>query len=112
VSVNARRIPIAAELHVDLRLRVGAIRLGIAPVAELWVSRTTGTLHDGTTVFAEPGLSARAAYRIDIGRVGFAFGIDLTGVFTPENLTIDGLGRVARTSAIQLAPYLAGGVRL
>jgi hypothetical protein len=112
VTLSARRVTIAAELHIDLRVPRGAFRIGLAPVAEIWITQVGGAAPTTTTVFAEPALALRAAYGLDLGRFGLALGVDLTGVLAPEGLSIEGVGRVAKTSAFRIAPYLGGVVRL
>jgi hypothetical protein len=110
--VDARRYAVAADLHVDLAVRGGAVRLGLAPLVELWTVNAAGALRQTSTLLAEPGASLRAAYRLELGRVGLALGVDATTLFLADDLMIAGLGRVARTSSIRLGPYLAATVGL
>jgi hypothetical protein len=112
VTVSARRLPLAAELRVDLALPRGAIRLSAGPEVALWLVSARGIAHQGAHVVADPGAVARASYRLVLGRVSVEAGVQLDVSFLVDNLMISGLGTLTHTPRATLGPFVSGGVRL
>jgi hypothetical protein len=112
VSVATRRLPVGAELHFDLRVRGGALRFAAGPMIALWLATPGGVPHPSTRVLTEPGARVRVAYRLDLGRFTLAAGVTLDALFTAEDLSIGGAGTVARTSLVEISPYLSGGLKI
>ncbi len=112
ISVSVRAFPLAAEIHYDLPVPRGAIRIGLGPLVELWRAQSSGLLHDGSRTFAEPGISIRAAYRFSIDRVVLALGVDLSVRFIRDELEVLGVGKLTGTPLVELGPVLAAAVRL
>src|SRR5262249_4515438 len=112
ITLAARRFPLAAELSVDLWVRGGAGRLAAGPLAALWWARTSGLPRPASTVFAEPGLFLRAAYRLELGRVVLHAGVAFEAVFFRDDLTVGGVGVLGHTPVFSIAPYLGAGFGL
>jgi hypothetical protein len=112
VSAVVRQAQIAAEAHVDLPVRGGAVRLAAGPAVVLLTAEASGALPSRKTILAEPGLFVRAAYRLELGKFALSAGAVLEALFVAENLTVSGLGLVGRTPLVQLGPFLAAAGRL
>lgn len=112
VTVTARRIPLAAELRIDLAVGRGAFRLSAGPGVALWLVGSNGVAHPLSTVVAEPELLVRAAYRLDLGRFVLEAGVHFDVAFLVDNLTVSGVGTVTHTPLLDLGPFLGAGVRL
>jgi hypothetical protein len=75
----------------------------------LWLARSGGLPRPTARVLAEPGVSVRVGYRLDLRHVSIAAGVALDALFTADNLQIGGAGTVARTSLVELTPFVAFG---
>jgi hypothetical protein len=110
VTVSARRIPLEAELRLDVDVPKGVLRVSIGPEAAIWVAGSTGLPRPGSAVFAEPGAAVRAAYRLELGRLVLQAGLALETAFLRDDLTVGGVGRVAQTPLVLLSPFVGAGV--
>jgi hypothetical protein len=112
ISVTARRIPVSVELRLDVAAprKWGVIRVSAGPQAAVWLAASTGLPRPASTVIAEPGAFVRVAYRLQLGRVALQAGVDLDVAFVRDNLTVGGVGQVARTPAVLLSPFAGLGV--
>ena len=68
--------------------------------------------HPETHVIASFGLTARALYRLDIGRIFLAPGSRFDLAFWREQLDVTGVGTIARTPLVEIGPFLGFGVNL
>jgi hypothetical protein len=112
VSVTARRIPLSAELRLDLdvpRAR-GVVRLSAGPQVAFWLAHSTGLPHPGSALAIQPGAFVRAAYRLELGRVILCVGLDLDAAFVRNVLSVGGVGQVAKTPVVQLLPFVGAGL--
>jgi hypothetical protein len=112
ITLEVRRAQLALEAHADVRLPVGAVRFVLGPTLPLWSARPSGIPHPATTVVASVGLTARALYRLDLGRVFVTAGATVDLAFVREELTLTGVGRIARTPLVEVGPILGFGVNL
>jgi hypothetical protein len=112
ITVFARRIPVAAELRLDVdipRAR-GVFRISAGPEAVVWLARSTGLPRPGSAVFAEAGAFVRGAYRLELGPAVLTAGVDLEVAFKPDRLKIGGVGTVGETQVVQISPFVGAGV--
>ena len=93
-------------------MRVGAIRFVLGPTVPLWATRPSGISHPETHVIASFGVSARALYRLDIGRIFFTAGVTFDAALWREQLAVTGVGTLARTPLFEVGPILGFGVNL
>jgi hypothetical protein len=111
-KVTARRVPIAAELRVDVPVWRGGFRFSVGPTLALWLVRSEGVGHPASAVLPEPGAELRAVYRLVFGRFILEGGAHGDVAFRVDRLSVAGVGTVARTPRVDLGPALAIGVRL
>jgi len=78
----------------------------------LWSARPTGVPRPETHVIASFGVTGRILYRLDIGRIFVTAGVTLDLAFWREQLTLTGVGTVARTPLVEIGPFLGFGVNL
>jgi hypothetical protein len=112
VSVTARRVPLAAELRLDLdvpRAR-GVVRLSAGPEVAFWLARSTGLPHPGSGLAIQPAVFVRAAYRLELGRVVLCLGLNLDAAFVRNQLSVGGVGQVAKTPVVELVPFVGAGL--
>jgi hypothetical protein len=112
IALDIRRAQIALEAHADVPIRVGALRFVLGPTMPLWSARPTGLAHPTTHVIVSAGLTARLFYHLDIGRVFIAAGVNFDAAFLREELTLTGIGPIARTPLFEVGPILVFGVNL
>jgi hypothetical protein len=112
IRLSARRIPVSAELRLDLEVPKGSgvIRLALGPQAAIWVAESTGLPRPGSALFAQPAAFARVAYRLELGPVVLQAGLDVDVAFVRDDLDVGGVGRVAQTPLVLLAPFAGAGV--
>lgn len=111
-AVDLRRAQLAAEAHADVPIRVGALRFVLGPTLPLWSVRPSGVPRPETHVIASLGLTARALYRLDIGRFFVLAGVTLDLALWREQLSLTGVGTIARTPLVEVGPILGFGVNL
>ncbi len=112
IKLDIRRAQLALEAHADLPIRVGALRFVLGPTLPLWSARPIGLAHPATHVIASLGVTARLLYRIDIGRVFATAGVTFDAALWREELTLTGVGTIARTPLFEVGPILGFGVNL
>jgi hypothetical protein len=112
VSIESRRVPVAAQVHLDLRVPAGAVRLAAGPLVALWLASAGGLPRPSSQVLAEPGATVNVGYRLDLGRFDLTVGVALDVLFVAHDLTIGGAGTLARTSLVEVLPYLAAGLQI
>jgi hypothetical protein len=112
IRVSARRIPVSAELRLDVEVpkAKGVVRLAAGPQAAIWVAEATGLPRPGSALFAQPGAFVRAAYRLELGPVVLQAGLDLDVAFVRDDLAVGGVGPVTRTPVVLLSPFAGAGV--
>jgi hypothetical protein len=112
VQAFARRIPLSAELRLDIEVAraFGVVRLAVGPQAVVWVARAEGLPRPGSSVFAQPGAFVRASYRLELGPVVLTAGVALEAAFVRDDLTVGGLGRVTQTPIVHVLPFVGAGV--
>jgi hypothetical protein len=96
-------------VHYDVRIPSGAIRFAAGPMVSLWLARAGGLPAPASKVLPEPGASVRLAYRLDLKNVCLAAGVVVDAMFTAHDLQIGGVGTVARTSLVEMTPFLSLG---
>jgi hypothetical protein len=97
-------------VRLDLEVRAsGVVRLSAGPQAAIWVARSSGLPRPGSALVAQPGAFVRAAYRLELGPAVLTAGLDLDVAFLRDDLSIGGVGRVARTPWVQLLPFIGAG---
>jgi len=111
-AVDLRRAQIAVEAHADVPVRVGAFRFVLGPTVPLWSARPSGVPHPETHVIVSLGFTARALYRLDIGRIFVMAGATFDVAFWREQLSLTGVGAIARTPLFEVGPILGFGVNL
>jgi hypothetical protein len=109
VAMSTRRVPLSLEAHYDLRIPSGAIRFAAGPLVSLWIAHSTGIPRPTTSALAEPGVTARLAYRLELGHLCISAGLAVDAMFTAHDLQIGGVGTLARTSLVELTPFLSLG---
>lgn len=109
VAIATRRLPLGVEVHYDVRIPSGAIRLGAGPMVALWLAHSSGIPQPASSTLAEPGASVRLAYRLDLKHLSIAAGAVLDALFTAHDLQIGGAGTIARTSLVELTPFVSLG---
>ena len=112
IALDIRRAQLALEAHADLPVRVGSLRFVLGATLPLWSVRTLGVAHPSTDVIVSLGVTARLLYRLDIGRVFVTAGASVDAAFWREELTLTGVGRIARTPLFEAGPILGFGVNL
>jgi hypothetical protein len=112
VSIHARPFPLSLDVHLDVPLRWGGLRIGVGPTVTVWSLNATGVPRQNTSVTAQPAASLRFAWRVELERVALSIGFDLTAAFTADKLEIEGIGEVARTPWVTLGPVLDLAARL
>lgn len=112
IALDIRRAQLALEAHADIPIRVGALRFVVGPTLPLWSARPTGVAHPTTHVIVSAGLTARVLYHLDIGRVFVTAGVTFDAAFLREELSITGVGPIARTPLFEAGPILGFGVNL
>jgi hypothetical protein len=110
ISVSARRIPLAAELRLDVDVPLGVVRISAGPEAAIWVAGSSGLPRPGSAVFAQPAAFVRLAYRLELGPVVVEAGLVLETAFIRDDLTVGGLGAVAQTPLVVLSPFAGVGI--
>ncbi len=111
-KVDLRRAQLAAEAHVDVPLRVGAVRFVLGPTIPFWTTRPSGLSHPETHVIASFGATARVLYRLDIGRIFVAGGVTFDAALWREQITVAGVGLLARTPRFEVGPIIGFGLNL
>jgi hypothetical protein len=111
-KVIARRVPLAAELRVDLPVWHGGFRFSVGPTATLWLVRSDGVGHPASALVVEPGAELRVAYRFEIGRFILEAAVHGDVAFGVDQLSVTGVGAVTHTPRVDLGPALSAGVRL
>ncbi|HEY2749113.1 MAG TPA: hypothetical protein VGL86_31055, partial [Polyangia bacterium] len=111
-KIDVRRAQLAAEAHADVPLRVGALRFVLGPTLPLWTTRPSGLSHPETHVIASFGATARALYRLDIGRLFLVAGVTFDVAVWREQLSVTGVGTLARTPRFEVGPILGFGLNL
>jgi hypothetical protein len=112
IDLHLRRAEIALEAHADVPLRVGALRFVLGPAVPLWTVRPDGVPHPTSSVIASFAITARILYRLDIGRIFLSAGVTCETSVLREQLTVTGVGIVARTPLFEVGPILGFGVNL
>ena len=112
IALDIRRAQLALEAHADVPVRVGALRFVLGPTLPLWSARPTGVTHPTTHVLVSAGLTARLVYHLDIGRFFGMVGVTFDAAFLREELTLTGVGPIARTPLFEVGPILGFGVNL
>ena len=105
VAIDVRRIPIAAEAHLDFPFDRDAIRLAAGAGVILERAGSAGLPKTAVSTVAEPDMFFRASYRLGIHRLFLAFGVAVDIALIHDDLAIDGLGVLLRTPALELAPF-------
>jgi hypothetical protein len=112
ISLDIRRAAVAAELHGDVPVRVGALRFVVGPELPLWRVVATGLPHPHTSIVTSFSVAARVLYHLDIGRLFMHAGVHFSVAPTSEDLSVTGVGVIAKTPRLTLGPILALGLNL
>ncbi|MCA1663436.1 MAG: hypothetical protein LC659_04060, partial [Myxococcales bacterium] len=112
IKLDIRRAQLALEAHADVGIRIGALRFAVGPTLPLWSVRPSGVAHPATRVIASAGLTARVLYHLDIGRVFVTAGVTFNAALWREELTLTGVGLIARTPLFEVGPIFGFGVNL
>jgi hypothetical protein len=112
IKLDIRRAQLALEAHADVGIRIGVLRFVVGPTLPLWSVRPTGVAHPATRVIASAGVTARVLYHLDIGRVFVTIGLTFDAALWREELTLTGVGLIARTPLFEVGPILGFGVNL
>jgi len=112
IKLDIRRTQLALEAHADVGIRIGVLRFVVGPTLPLWSVRPTGVAHPATRVIVSAGVTARVLYHLDIGRVFVTAGLSFDAAFWREELTLTGVGLIARTPLFEVGPILGFGVNL
>jgi hypothetical protein len=110
VTLEERRVLLAADVHLDVDVPRGAVRVGAGPMCSLWLVQPGGVPHARSSLLAEPGIEARAAYRLAVGRTAFGAGVAADVALLRDDLTVAGVGVVARTPLIMVLPFVEANV--
>jgi hypothetical protein len=112
IGLDIRRAQLALAAHADVPIRVGSLRFVFGPTLPLWSVRPVGVAHPSTHVIVSAGLSARVLYHLDIGRFFVTAGVTFDAALWREELTLTGVGPIARTPLFEAGPILGFGVSL
>jgi hypothetical protein len=112
IALDIRRAAVGIELHGDLSVRVGAVRFVVGPELPLWRVVATGLPHPHTSVVTSFAVAARVLYHLDIGRMFLNAGVLFTVAPSTEDLSVTGVGVIAKTPRLTLGPILALGLNL
>jgi hypothetical protein len=112
LALDIRRLTVAVEAHVDVPVRVGALRFVVGPELPLWRVVATGLPHPHTSLVTSFSVAARVLYHLDIGRLYVQGGVAFSVAPTSEDLSITGVGLIAHTPRLTIGPILALGVNL
>ena len=112
VALSIRRAALALEAHVELPVRVGALRFVVGPTMPLWSVRPNGLPGAHTSVIVSAAATARVLYHLDLGRVFLTAGVTFDAAFVREQLSLTGVGTVAATPLFEVGPILGFGVNL
>jgi hypothetical protein len=112
IKLDIRRAQLALEAHADVGIRIGVLRFVLGPTLPLWSVRAVGVAHPATRVIASAGVTARVLYHLDIGPVFVTAGVSFDAALWREELTLTGVGLIARTPLFEVGPILGFGVNL
>ncbi|MDB4967448.1 MAG: hypothetical protein JWN44_3137 [Myxococcales bacterium] len=112
VTLQLRRAEVALEAHLDVPIRVGALRFVLGPAVPLWSVRPDGVPHPQPSIIASVAVTARILYHLDLGRIFLTAGVTCETSLLRHELTVTGVGAVARTPLFEVGPILGFGVNL
>jgi hypothetical protein len=112
LRLGVRRAQLALEAHANVAVGVGALRFVLGPTLPLWTVRPSGVPDPHTSIIPSVGLTARILYHLDLGRVFVTAGVTFEASFIREELTLTGVGLVARTPLFEIGPILGIGANL
>jgi hypothetical protein len=112
IDVTVRRVVVAVAAHADLALRLGALRLAVGPTLPFYLVRVAGVPHPRSSVVASAAVTARFLYHLDLGRIFVTAGVACDIGMVREELSVTGVGVVARAPLVTLGPLLALGLNL
>lgn len=112
LKLAIRRSQVALEAHADVPVRIGVLRFALGPTMPLWSVRPSGLSNAHTSVLFSAGVGARVLYHLDLGPVFLTAGVNFDVALVREELTLTGIGTVARTPLFEVGPLLGFGVNL